>query len=152
MLPGAVDTNMLNRSLKRFCEMKENLKLENVNHITWVPFDQLSGIIHRADICLGGPFGNTGQAKRVITGKTFQSLAMAKPVIVGEIDYDYGFIDKENCLLAKQASEIELAGIIKWCLYNRDKLFFIGKNGRDLYLSNFSIECIKKHLQRFLLR
>lgn len=141
-----------NRSLIDFYRIKKNLKLNNVNHIKWVPLDQLPGKIEMTDIFLGGPFGNTGQAKRVITGKTFQSLAMAKTVIIGRIDYDYGFIDKENCLLVKQASENELAYSIKWCLDNKDKLFIIGKNGRELYLKNFSTLCIKGLFRRLIIR
>ena len=140
------------KSLKEFFKMKEHLNLSNVKHIQWVPLEQLPEVIIKSDICLGGPFGNTGQARRVVTGKTFQFLSMAKPVVVGEIDYDYGFMNKKNCLLVKQASDRELAEIILWCNQNREKLFLIGKNGRDLYQKKFSINCIKKPLQGFLFR
>ena len=139
------------KNLKEFLQMKEDLNLDNVKHIKWIPIEHLPEIINESDICLGGPFGNTGQAKRVVTGKTFQALAMAKPVVVGEIDFDYGFINKKNCLLVKQSSSRALAEIILWCTQNREKLFLIGKNGRVLYLRNFSINSIKNHLQKLLL-
>jgi len=82
------------QKLDSFYSSLKNMDLKNVQHKIWVPFDTLPELICHADICLGGPFGNTGQGKRVITTKTFQSLAMAKATIIGEIDYDYGFICK----------------------------------------------------------
>lgn len=121
--------------------------LANVTHRGWVPYEELPDMAARADLCLGGPFGNTGQARRVITGKTFQFLAMGKPVVVGRILDDPGFIDRHNCLLVPQGSAEELARTILWCLENRDRLEDIGRNGRLLYDRLFSAECIARRLQ-----
>jgi glycosyltransferase involved in cell wall biosynthesis len=121
--------------------------LPNVTHLGWVPYGDIPDMIARADLCLGGPFGNTGQARRVITGKTFQFLAMGKPVVVGRILNDPGFIDRHNCLLVPQGSGEDLAGTILWCLENRDQLEDIGQNGRLLYDRRFSTECITRRLQ-----
>jgi glycosyltransferase involved in cell wall biosynthesis len=121
--------------------------LANVTHRGWVPYEELPDMAARADLCLGGPFGNTGQARRVITGKTFQFLAMGKPVVVGRILDDPGFIDRDNCLLVPQGSGEELANAILWCLENRDRLEDIGRNGRLLYDRLFSTECITQRLK-----
>ncbi|HPQ42880.1 MAG TPA: glycosyltransferase [Syntrophales bacterium] len=131
------------KALRNFNAMKKRLGLNNIIHKKWVPFEQLPDVIHQADVCLGGPFGNTGQACRVVTGKTFQSLAMGKTVIVGKIEHDYGFIDKDNCLLVSQGNERDLAGAILWCFENQDKLPVIGNKGLDLYRKIFSIACIE---------
>ena len=104
-------------------------------------------MIARADLCLGGPFGNTDQAQRVITGKTFQFLAMEKPVVIGRIKDNAGFEDRRNCLLVSQGDGEELARVILWCLENRDRLGDIGRNGRLLYDRLFSTECITRQLQ-----
>jgi glycosyltransferase involved in cell wall biosynthesis len=121
--------------------------LTNVTHWGWVPYEDLPDMAAQADLCLGGPFGNTGQAKRVITGKTFQFLAMGKPVIVGRAANNPGFEDKSNCLLVSQGSGEELAEAVLWCLENRERLGEIGRNGRLLYEKLFSTECITQRLQ-----
>jgi glycosyltransferase involved in cell wall biosynthesis len=53
----------------------------NIEFLPPVPYVQLPGEIAAADLCLGGPFGDTPKAQRIIPGKTFQFLAMARPVI-----------------------------------------------------------------------
>ena len=59
----------------------QQLDTSNVEFVPPVPYDQLPGEIAAADLCLGGPFGDTPKARRIIPGKTFQFLAMARPVI-----------------------------------------------------------------------
>ena len=122
------------RELKRFYNLIHGLTLYNVCHEMWAPYDTLPQMIHDADVCLGGPFSGTGQAMRVISGKTFQSLAMAKPTIIGQIDHDYGFVDKENCLIVRQASYTELADKIAWCFEN-SCLLYTSPSPRDGLLS-----------------
>ncbi|OPY04367.1 MAG: putative glycosyl transferase [Syntrophaceae bacterium PtaU1.Bin231] len=122
----------------------------NVTRLGWVPYRELPAMIARADLCLGGPFGDTGQAQRVITGKTFQFLAMGKPVVVGRIDEDAGFEDRHNCLLVTQGSVEALEEAVLWCLANRDRLEEIGRNGRLLYERCFSTACIAAKLEPHL--
>ena len=115
---------------------KENL--HNIDYKEWVEFKDLPGYIAQADVCLGGPFGSTSQAQRVITGKTFQFLAMRKPVIIGETEEQVGFVDGVNCLLIKQGSTKALVEKIGWAYNNRGSLEAIGSNGGDMYKSRFS--------------
>lgn len=84
------------KKLRDFYEIKKRLKLKNVIHKERIDYEQLPHMISESDVCLGGPFGNTGQARRVISGKTCQFLAMGKPTVVGKIDVDYGFEDKKK--------------------------------------------------------
>ncbi|MFC1975335.1 glycosyltransferase [Chloroflexota bacterium] len=135
------------KKLTGFYQMIKQLGLENVTHKKWVDHEKLPGLIQKADLCLGGPFGNTGQARRVITGKTFQFLAMGKPAVVGQIDQNYDFEDRKNCLLVPQGDEKALADAIRWGFDHRDKLASIGQKGRNLYLENFSIRDISQNIQ-----
>ena len=59
-------------------------KVTNVDLLDPVPLEILPEQIAGAEICLGGHFGVSDKASRVIAGKTFQCLAMGKPTIVGQ--------------------------------------------------------------------
>jgi glycosyltransferase involved in cell wall biosynthesis len=128
----------------------ERLNLHNVTHTGWVDLAGLPQRIDQADVGLGGPFGNTGQARRVVTAKTFQFLAMRKPVIVGETEEDYGFRDKVNCLLVAQGDSPALAAAIQWAYDHPRQMEQIGQRGYDLFRSRYSISQISCILERSL--
>ncbi|MBE0409695.1 MAG: glycosyltransferase family 4 protein [Anaerolineales bacterium] len=66
---------------ERIRTLSKELKLENVVFSPYIPPAELPERIAEADICLGGHFGKSAKAERVIPGKIYQMLAMAKPVI-----------------------------------------------------------------------
>jgi glycosyltransferase involved in cell wall biosynthesis len=135
-------------SLARFLELLDKLQPGNVTHDLWVDFDDLqSTIIPNADLCLGGPFGGTPQARRVITGKTFQFLAQSKPTVIGRVDEPVEFVDRENCLLVDQASPESLAKTFEWAISNRAQLPDIGKNGNRLFSEHFSAAALAAQLE-----
>lgn len=139
------------KSLQRFEKLKGDLQLHNVRHDRWVDFDKLQSVeIPNADLCLGGPFGGTSQARRVITGKSFQFLSQGKPTVIGRIDDDAGFRDKENCFLVEQSNPESLAQAILWALDNRARLPGIGENGRCLFNERFSPAALGEQLERAL--
>lgn len=138
------------QSLNEFHQTIKRLNLENVRHMDWVELDRLPHLIAESDLGFGGPFGYTGQSDRVITSKTFQFLAMAKPVVVGKINFDGGFEDKINSLVVPQGDAQALADAVLWAFQNRDKLKLIGLRGRDLYQSFYSIEKISEVLEKLL--
>lgn len=116
-------------------------------HRRWVPLEQLlQSEIPSADLCLGGPFGGTPQARRVVTGKTSQCLALGKATVIGRIPEDYGFADRVNCLLVEQADTSALAGAIRWAYENRDRLSDIGAHGREIYAMRLSVRVIAERL------
>jgi glycosyltransferase involved in cell wall biosynthesis len=128
------------RTLLAACE---KLGVTRYTHREWVDFDELiNEVIPNADICLGGPFGNTDQARRVITGKTSQCLALGKPTIIGAIDEDVGFIDKENCLLIPQGNSNALAEALRWAYNHQEQLATIGTRGRANYAKKLSVKVI----------
>lgn len=120
-----------------------DLGIIRYTHRRWVSFDELINLtIPEADLCLGGPFGNTDQARRVITGKTSQCLALGKPTIIGEINEKHGFIDKQNCLLVPQGNREALAEAIRWAHNHREQLSLIGERARAIYAERLSIRVI----------
>ncbi len=134
------------RRLHRDCR---SLGITNFTHRRWVAFEDLiTTDIPRADLCLGGPFGGTPQGRRVVTGKTSQCLATGKATLIGRIDEDFGFQDRENCLLVEQADPVSLAASIRWAYENRGKLHEIGVRGLKVYNERLSIRVIAQRLQQ----
>jgi glycosyltransferase involved in cell wall biosynthesis len=134
-----------------FHRVVKNLNLQKVTHLNWVEFEELPSFILNADIGLGGPFGGTGQAQRVITGKTFQFLSMAKPVIIGKTKGDgRWFVSKENCLIVPQNDENALADTILWGFEHQSELLEIGQRGYELFRSRYSTEHISEKLKEII--
>ncbi len=140
------------QNLRQFAQLRQHYDLgETVTHIQWVEFDELiQHYIPQADLGLGGPFGNTPQAQRVVTGKTSQFLALGKATVIGQIDEAVGFIDKQNCLLVPQGNVTALAEAILWASQHRTTLPSLGQAGLQLYQSRLSIEQIAHGLQLIL--
>lgn len=136
---------------KQSRELKSNcarLGISKYTHRPWVSYDELvKETIPNADLCLGGPFGDTEQAKRVVTGKASQCLALGKPTVIGKIDEDTGFVDKENCLWVPQGNPDALADAIRWAFKHPAELRKIGKKGRATYVERLSIGEIRRRLQ-----
>lgn len=136
------------KALADFRALLRELAPGNVVHDTWVDFAELqSRVIPSADLCLGGPFGATPQARRVITGKTFQFLAQGKPTVIGRVDEPVPFEDRQNCLLVEQANAESLAAAFKWALEHRDRLPDIGLAGQRLFDDHFSTAALARQLE-----
>jgi glycosyltransferase involved in cell wall biosynthesis len=121
-----------------------------VSYRAWVDYDKLPAEIHGSDLCLGGPFGDTSQARLVITGKTYQFLACGAPTVVGKTSAANVFIDKRDCLLVPLGDSGALADAIRWAYRHPKKLAAIGRHGRELYDARFSIRAIAPQLQAVL--
>jgi glycosyltransferase involved in cell wall biosynthesis len=65
-------------------QLAQQSRLSNVEFLPPVPLVELAEHIAASDICLGGPFGATAKAQRVIPTKTAQFLAMSRPVIASD--------------------------------------------------------------------
>lgn len=136
------------RALVDFRATLDKLSPGNVVHETWVDFAELqSRLIPGADLCLGGPFGGTPQARRVITGKTFQFLAQGKPTVIGQVNEPVPFEDRHNCLLVEQASAESLAAAFEWAFEHRDRLPDIGLQGQRLFNEHFSTAALARQLE-----
>jgi glycosyltransferase involved in cell wall biosynthesis len=94
-------------------DLARGMEVHNVQFIEWVPFAELAERIAHADICLGGHFSDVDKAKRVIAGKTFQFIAMKKPVIVGDCNANRELLThKENSFFVKMADADALSDAI----------------------------------------
>lgn len=96
-------------------ELAGKLGADNVRFVDWLPYRQLPLEIAQADLCLGGHFSDIDKAKRVIAGKSYQFIAMKKPVILGDCRGNRElFTDRVNALLVGMADAEALArGIVE---------------------------------------
>lgn len=112
--------------------MAEKLKTPNVEFLAPVPLEALPEIIAQATICLGGHFGASEKAKRVIAGKTFQCLAMGKPTVVGDNPANRElFTHGENVWMCPMADPKALAEAIRYLLAAPHLRARLGERGRD---------------------
>ncbi|HET7060048.1 MAG TPA: glycosyltransferase [Candidatus Saccharimonadales bacterium] len=121
-----------------------------LSHEGWMPLEALPAAIHQAGVVLGGPFGNTPQSQSVITGKTYQALACAAPVLIGKNQVSEDFKDKQNCLVVSQANPRALAEAVVWAAAHPKELVRIGVAGRDLYETRFSQKIVNGLVQEIV--
>ncbi len=85
----------------------------NTTLIPWINYTELPQYIASATICLGGHFGKSPKAQRVIAGKTFQFAAMQKPIILSNYDGNNELFEhKKSAYLLPRTSAEELADAI----------------------------------------
>ncbi len=138
------------QDLRPFHALCSQLNLTNITHIPWIDYVDLPQWACQADLCLGGPFGNTGQGRRVITGKTYQFLALGQPTVIGEAEKNEHFINQHNCLLVPQGDPEALAESIAWAADHRQELAEIGHRGYTLYQQEFSVTRLRDQLELIL--
>ncbi len=121
-----------------------------ITYYPWIKHDKLIDYIADSDLCLGGPYGGTPQASRVITGKTYQFLASQRPVLIGKSKANQYFIDKVNSIIVKQSSVKDLVKKILWAKNNPKELTRISENGYKLYQEHYSNSVITKSLESII--
>ena len=135
----------------RYKEVQRLVKESNTINIEFkkpVPIKRLPFEIASADICLGGHFGLSSKAGRVIPGKIYQILAMAQPLIAGDTPANRDLLTHgESAHLSTPGDPEELADSIMR-LHNdplyRDRL---ASDGRSLYEKKCSESIIKRQIQ-----
>lgn len=135
------------KQARHLFELCKRSGVKRYTYRPWVPLEVLVNTeIPSANLCLGGPFGGTPQAHRVVTSKTSQALALGKATVIGAIDDDIGFVDRDNCLLVPQANPNALATALRWAFGQRSALQEIGARGNVLYQKRFSVQMISQSL------
>lgn len=137
--------------LGRTRRLAEELGLRNVEFRPPVPLARLPDEIAQATICLGGHFGPSEKASRVIAGKTFQCLAMGKPVIVGDNRANRELLTPEHDAWFCAMSDAEaLAAAILRLASDRDLRTHLGDQGRQTFLARASSAVLGAELCRIV--
>jgi glycosyltransferase involved in cell wall biosynthesis len=122
----------------------------NIQYQSWVPFEALPNLLSTASLAMGGPFGNTLQSNYVVTGKTYQFLASAKPTLIGENLVTEEFINEVNCLKIPQGDADAIAAAVLSAYENPKILEKIGLAGRELYDAHFSQTVVNGKVARIV--
>ncbi len=129
------------------------LNVKNIRFDNWLPYASLPSTIANANVCLGGHFSNISKAKRVIAGKTFQFIAMGKPVIVGDNSANRElFTHRENAMLVEHANPKAIAEAIVELRHNQALRDSIADNGYRTFLERCTPEVIGKEIKKLIER
>jgi glycosyltransferase involved in cell wall biosynthesis len=118
-----------------------------------LPYTDLPSAIVSADLCLGGPFGNTAKARRVITGKTFQFLAMNKPVIVSDTPANRELlVPSESAYFVPIANPDALADAVHTLYRDAERRHYLAAGGHMRFLNHASEAVIGDQLATLIER
>jgi len=135
----------------RIRSLAQGLGVDNIRFIDWLPYEQLPLEIAQADICLGGHFSDIDKAKRVIAGKTFQFLAMKKPVIVGDCEGNRELLtDRQDSLFVRMADADSLANAILELKNNVTLREQIAHGGYKTFLEGCTCAAIGEQLKSIM--
>ncbi len=123
--------------------LAESLTHENIQFISDLPIRQLADEISNADVCLGGHFGATPKAGRVVPGKIYQILAMARPLIATNTPANLQLLSQgELALLCPANNPEELAESVRVLFHDPFLRNHIASEGYRLYRAECSEEKI----------
>ncbi len=141
----------MGQTLDNVRHLAEELRLENICFVPFVPLQALADEIASANICLGGPFGASNKAGRVIPSKIYQILAMARPLIAADTPANRSLLSQqENAYLCSQNSPEDLATAILDLHRDAALRQHLGYAGRATYLDRCSEAVITEKLDRVI--
>jgi len=133
---------------KKTKELAAKLDLQNISFKKSIPLEDLPTQIAQADICLGGHFGRSEKAARVIPGKVYQILAMEKAMIASNRGANLDLLQHEDsAYLCNPDDPIDLAQAILYLQQNSELRKKIARRGREVYQAHASEEVITESLK-----
>jgi len=137
----------------RVRQLTQELGMDRLTFHPPIPYPQLPDAIAGASLCLGGPFGASDKASRVIAGKTFQFLAMAKPTIVGDSPANRElFTHGDDVVMCRMADAHALASAILELKRDTSLRARIAQRGYEHCRDQFSMEKQGQKLGEIILR
>ncbi|MDP2674421.1 MAG: glycosyltransferase [Dehalococcoidia bacterium] len=124
--------------------------LTNCRFVDWLPLEQLPERTAACHIYLGGHFSSdNAKARRVVPGKVYQGLAMARPVIIGECAASAEwFRHGESAYMVPMGDARALSVAIAELSASPELRDRIGRGGRSLYEQQFSEAAIASLLDQ----
>jgi len=131
--------------------LAESLGCKNIEFIDWIPYEELPKYIAQASVCLGGHFSNSSKAQNVVSTKTYQFLAMAKPTIVGDCSANAEiFTHGEHVYMCRMADAQSLADAIMTLKQDAELCKRIAQGGYLLFSEHYSIPRVSGALREIV--
>lgn len=126
--------------------------LENIELADPVSIEQLPSEIQDSLICLGGHFGTSAKACRVIPGKVFQIIAMGKPVIVGDNAANRELLtNRVDTLFCEMNNPAALAEAISTLVHDQSLRNQLSKGALETYQSSANSEQLMSLVQETII-
>jgi glycosyltransferase involved in cell wall biosynthesis len=105
----------------------------NVEHVPWVPYEELPAQLARAGVALG-IFGRSAKAQRVIPNKAFQALACGVPLVTADTEGARELLrDGESALLVPPGDAPALAAAVRRLATDAPLRARVAAGGRAAY-------------------
>ncbi len=128
---------------KKVMRQVKKLKLNNIDFIGWVSYDQLNGLINGFDLCLG-VFGDSLKADLVVPNKLYHYAALGKCIISkNTVGVREVFKDGENICLVSNDPE-SIANKILDIMGGREKADKIAEKGYHLIVHEYNQQAVAK--------
>lgn len=135
---------------ERAMNLAQEHGLTNVHFVAWLDQKQLIEQIAAADICLGA-FGNTPQSTMTIQNKIYECLAMQKVIISGDSNSVRDKLEHgKHIYLCPRENPNALAQAILHLQCDSNLRERLGREGRQLFEAEFTIERLGKYLYECL--
>jgi glycosyltransferase involved in cell wall biosynthesis len=139
------------QTYKETKKLSIELGLQNIEFLPPVTIEELPSEIAQADICLGGHFGTSEKAARVIPGKVYQILAMEKPLIASNRGANLDLLKhKESAYLCNPNNPEDLAKAILDLHEDQSLRRKLAKQGRAVYETLASEDVITNSLRSII--
>jgi glycosyltransferase involved in cell wall biosynthesis len=122
----------------------------NVDHVPWVPYEQLAGELHRTS-CALGVFGTSGKARRVIPNKAFHAIACGTPLVTADTPAARELLrDGESALLVPPGEPEALVAALRRLASDRELAQQLSAGGLAAYRESASEEVLGARWRRLI--
>jgi glycosyltransferase involved in cell wall biosynthesis len=128
--------------------LARELGVGNIHFAAPCPLERLPHEIASAAVCLGGHFGVSEKARRVVPGKVYQILAMGRPLVAADTPANRDLLPEQAARFVQPADPAGLAQAIREILGDPAAGAALGSRGRAVYEARASERVITAQLRR----
>ena len=136
--------------LKESQLLARELGLENLVFSKLIPIEEIPGKIRQATIALGGHWGPSEKASRVVPGKVYQLLASGKAILVGDTPANRNLLGSQGALYSPPGDSDHLAKNILKLANNKSLQEELQKEALAIYRQTCSESAITASLLTIL--